>query len=137
MRTKEKISLVVTIHDHNSQNKIGHHLEIIRYQNSEEAVHIAKVVYSDWIPSGSFGTVELFTGDELLFSQQKRIPNWPVANEIAEVGKSYLGEQFVKHPFDVWVRASVDKAGCGNLEVHMGPGGAHPFKAVFQTSFKA
>jgi len=92
MDSTPKISIVVNIEDP-AHNRIAHKVHDIRPANTDQSIHIDKVLFSDWIPSGSFGTVALYRGEEQIYSEEKMIPNAAFLQEGAELFRSLTGFQ--------------------------------------------
>jgi len=137
-----KISLQISIDDP-ANKAIAHKLIEIRPPKESGSVSKEEVVFDDWIPSGSYCTIQILRDDHVVYSEKKLIPNAPWAQEGAELTRVITGEilrteiQSFKHRIDAWVRLDIDDHGAGKFECHVGNLGTDQRKAVFETTFKA
>jgi hypothetical protein len=126
--------LVVTI-DSPEHNRLAHKLKVIRAAGSIEPIYIDEVIFGEWVPVGSFGTVAIYKEEEMIYSEQKPIPHQEYLQEGAQFINQVIGFQPFKHEIDVWARISLDDQGLCSLECHMGNPGTDQRKAVFEIKF--
>ena len=132
MKSAQNVKLEITI-SNPYKGTIGHKLKTVLTVGSTLPIDDSEVIYSDWIPSGSFVDVSVFVDDSIIYSERKLIPNSPGWHEGSDLLAEVIGTQVLKHECDVWTACRISEDGEGRIKCHIGIPGEHGHKAKFRS----